>query len=135
MEFLSKFTGHSLIPVVHPTDEDLAMGAVDFLAEHPLENSTLLPSANYSSVHPTPVPLNATVGQKILDAVRVVVPTVVDFVAPSNTYIPPTTFGTVPPAVHYGVESSLPVDVHVDLYPQIISKVYQFKLMNPLRSF
>jgi hypothetical protein len=135
MESLSKFVGHSLIPAVHPTAEDMAMGAVDFMAEYPLANSTLLPSANYSSVYPTPVPFNATVGQKILDAVRVVVPTVVDFVAPSNTHTPPIAFGTVPPVVDHGVESVLPVDVHVDLYPQVISKVYQFKLMNSLRSF
>jgi hypothetical protein len=124
MEFLAKFTGHSLIPVIHPTAEDMAMGAVDFTAEHPLENSTLVPS-NISTISPTPAPLNATVGQRILDAVRVVVPTVVDFVAPTATPVPPVYAGTpsdVP--LGYGGEQLLPVDVHVDLYPQVVTKVF-----------
>jgi hypothetical protein len=123
MESLSKFVGHSIIPAIHPTHEDIQMGAVDFLSEHPLENSTLSPNASF--VHPTSVPLNATVGQKILDAVRVVVPTVVDFVAPPTTHVPPVDIGTnVDVPVEHGDELLLPVDVHVDLYPQVITKVF-----------
>jgi hypothetical protein len=127
MEFLSKFTGHSLIPAIHPTDEDVQMGAVDFLSEHPLENSTLL--SNISTIQPTSAPLNATVGQRILDAVRVVVPTVVDSVAPSVTRSPLFKLGTVPPVVGHEVDSALPVDVHVDLYPQVMTKVYNIKIL------
>jgi hypothetical protein len=127
MESLSKFVSHSLIPAIHPTAEDMAMGAVDFTAEHPLENSTIWPSS-ISTILPTSAPLNATVGQRILDAVRVVVPTVVDFVVPTATPVPPVYAGipTDVPAVH-GSEPILPVDVHVDLYPQVVSKVFLCK--------
>jgi hypothetical protein len=124
MEFLSKFVGHSLVPAIHPTDEDLAMGAVDFLSEHPLENITVTSPMNVSFPD---VPLNTSVGQKILDAVRVVVPTVVDFVAPPIAHTPLVDLGTVPPVVGHGADPILPVDVHVDLYPQVMTKVYNIK--------
>jgi hypothetical protein len=123
MESLSKFVGHTLIPAIHPTAEDMAMGAVDFMAEHPLGNATIAPS-NISTSQPISAPINATVGQRILDAVRVVVPTVVDFVAPPVTHSSFSDLGTVPSVVGRGADPVLPVDVHVDLYPQMVPKVF-----------
>jgi hypothetical protein len=116
MEY-SHFAAPHIMPLIHPSEDDLAMGAVDYLAENPLGNMTTPSSDNV----PT---LNITLVGKINDIVRSVLPRVVTQVASgvaskvANTAVSPPVEHISSDVTHEDV-AQVPIDVQVDLVPTL----------------
>jgi hypothetical protein len=113
MEY-SHFAAPSIMPLIHPSEDDIAMGAVDYLAENPFVNST------QPSVSPY---VNSTVIRQITETVRDTLPRVVGHVI---SKVIPEGISRVAPRVteqdsfveqHEDVVPTVPVDILVDFTP------------------
>jgi hypothetical protein len=114
MEY-SHFAAPSIMPLIHPSEDDIAMGAVDYLSENPLGNTT---EAHLENV-PT---FNSTLVTKISDIVKNVVPRLVEHVVSGPvpvSYTPsPHVVEQAGPAEHpSGYVPSDSVHVQVDFVP------------------
>jgi hypothetical protein len=82
----SAYAAPSIMPLIHPSEEDLQMGAVDYLLENPFENLTESSTISSSVQNSTrAVMLNTTLAGKITDTIRSIVPQLVQHVASGIT--------------------------------------------------
>jgi hypothetical protein len=113
MEY-SYYAAPSIMPLIHPSEDDLAMGAVDYLLPNPLGNVTN-PS---TSVNAT-IPVNATLTEKVINTIRDVVPRVVGHAVSA---IASETPQVVVPVSDGEQHEELPINVQIDLIPPVTAQ-------------
>jgi hypothetical protein len=122
MEY-SHFAAPSIMPLIHPSEDDIAMGAVDYLTAPPLSSPNSSSLLN-STVSVLTVPINATTTHKVIMAIQSAVPRIVDQIVP--VVASGTEHQVVEQNGHLGFEDqqySSPVDIHVDLLPFVPTQV------------
>jgi hypothetical protein len=127
MEY-SYYAEPSIMPLIHPSEEDLRMGAVDYLAENPLGNLT-----EHSDVVPTSS-VNSTLTAKFTEIARTIVPRVLEHVISGvSSEVAKMTDSSVNghTSTHGNpdITPTVPVDVRVVFTPIAPPQVYiKFKL-------
>jgi hypothetical protein len=114
----SHFAAPFIMPRIHPSEDDIAMGAVDYLEENPFMKSTASPDVVTASPY-----VNSTMIQKITESIRDTLPRVVEHVVSKAT---PEGISRVVPHVveqgsfvgqHEDVVPTVPGDILVDFTP------------------
>jgi hypothetical protein len=127
MEY-SHFAAPSIMPLIHPSEDDISMGAVDYLSEDPLGNSTKAHPEDFSI-------LNSTLVSKISGVMRNVVPQLVEHVMSgpvpvSYTSTPPTVEQADLPGYNPGYVPESSVHIQVDYVPIIPVQVINLAIVH-----
>jgi hypothetical protein len=120
MEY-SAYADPSIMPLIHPSEDDIQMGAVDYLSADPLG---LLPVTNSTVPENSTLHMaeNSTLVAQVSDVFRVFVPRVFEHVGSLSS--PLSANHTSIDGEHLEVTPEVPTSIQLDYVPLVPTQVY-----------